>query len=246
VKILAVDVGNSEIKRAHIKDGVIGQVKRDPAGEIDRIANEIASGELPVTLSSVREHATSKIKAALKRKQKELILEVDHQIDNPVSGFYSGMGADRIADISAAWTKHEGKPVLVVGLGTATTCTAASSSGLFKGGFITLGLGATCASLTVSLPELPPIDPRQARSLEPGFDPYSSLCRGTVSAHVAIVEEWVTLFRRQIGSDLVVVATGGWSELLAPHCCSIHEVDPYLTLRGIWTITNASGWTTFA
>ncbi len=241
MKLLVVDVGNTEIKSALIEDGVIGEVKRDYTCKIDRAVDEIASVELPVALCSVRKQTTEKIKDALKQKRKDLILEVDYQVDNPVFGFYDGMGADRIADISAAWTKHQGKPVLVIGLGTATTCTAATSTGKFEGGFITLGLGPLCASLTESLPELPSIDPRQARSLEPAFDVYSSVCRGTVSAHIGIIETWVTLFRRQIGSDLVVVATGGWSKLLAPLCLSIDEVDPHLTLKGIWTITMASG-----
>jgi pantothenate kinase type III len=241
VKLLAVDVGNTEVKRAVIDNGVVGELQRDLCAEIDRVAGEIALQDLPVALSSVRKQAGQTIKTALAAQKKKLAAEVDHLVTNPVSGFYTGMGADRIADICAAWTKYQGTPVLVIGLGTATTCTAASSAGVFKGGFITLGLGPLCAALTISLPELPAIDPRQAISLEPGFDVYSSVCRGTVCAHVAIVEGWITQFRRQIGSDLVIIATGGWSEVLAPHCSSIDEVDPFLTLKGIWTVARAAG-----
>lgn len=245
MKLLAVDVGNTEIKRALIEDGVVADVKRDPTCEVDRVVEELANADDPIALCSVRKQAGDKIKAAILQRRQKLVMEINYQIDNPVSGFYRGMGADRIADISAAWTKHEGKPVLVIGLGTATTCTAASSAGKFKGGFITLGLGPLCAALSESLPDLPTIDPRQARSLEPGYDIYSAVCRGTVSAHVGIIEQWVSLFKRQIGSDLVVVATGGWSDLLAPQCFGIDEVDQHLTLKGIWTITKVSGWTKF-
>lgn len=240
MNLLAVDVGNTEIKRAIIENGAVGEIARVPSCKIDEVAEEIAFSDVPVVLCSVRKAATETIKTALLKSNRSLELEIDYLVDGPVSGFYKGMGADRIADICAAREKHPGKPVLVVGLGTATTCTAASSGGKFEGGFITLGLGPLCATLTNALPELPAIDPRQARSLEPGFDVYSSVCRGTVSAHVAMVEGWVTIFRKQIGADLVVVATGGWSETLAPLCSSIDEVDPYLTLKGIWTIAGAN------
>ena len=231
MKLLAIDVGNTEIKRAVIDDGVVRDVNRDYLANIDRVASEIADVGLDVALCSVRKKASETINVALLNKNKKLVFAIDHECAKPVSGFYKGMGADRIADISAAWSIYPGKPVLVIGLGTATTCTAASSAGVFKGGFITLGLGPLCQALTTSLPELPAIDPRQVHSLEPGFDVYSSVCRGTVSAHVAIVE------------DLVVIATGGWSRTLAPLCDSIDEIDPYLTLKGIWTVTRASGWT---
>ncbi len=237
MEILAVDVGNSEIKRAIILDGKIDTVTRDPTTEINRVAEEIAFGHLPVALASVRIDASNRIKTALEDQGRKLALEISSKIDNPVSGFYSGMGADRIADISAAWSEYDGKrPVVVIGLGTATTVTSSSTSGMFKGGFITLGLGAVCSALTEALPELPAIDPRQAKTLEPGTDVYSSICRGTVSAHVGIVEEWITVFKRTLGDDLAVVATGGWSELIGPMCCCVEKVDPLLTLRGIWTL----------
>ncbi len=240
MKLLAVDVGNTEIKRAIIDNGVIGPVKRDPTKEIARVVQEIGFGQLPVGLCSVRKAATEQIKNVLSEKKIELICEVNDAVRNPVSGFYEGMGADRIAEIAAAWVKHDGKPVLVVGLGTATTCSAASRAGIFKGGFITLGIGALCATLTEALPELPTIDPKNARSVEPGFDTYGSICRGTLSAHVGIVEEWIRMFREEIGDDLVAIATGGWSESIAPYCRSIDETDPLLTLRGIWEITKAT------
>lgn len=237
MKLLAVDVGNSEVKHAVIENGVIGQVRRSPTQNVSDIAHEIAVQNLPVALCSVRSHASDAIRSALRTQKLELLIEIGSDISEPVSGFYSGMGADRIADVCAAWEDFKGeRAVAVIGLGTASTITAASRAGIFKGGFITLGLGAVCATLTNALPELPAVDPRQAKSLEPGFDVYPSICRGTVAAHVGIIEQWISIFKREIDPDLAVVATGGWSELLAPLCPSINKVDPLLTLRGVWTI----------
>ncbi|MBX9690101.1 MAG: type III pantothenate kinase [Candidatus Obscuribacterales bacterium] len=237
MKIYAVDLGNSEIKRALIEDGKISEIKRSPTADLDNLLDEISSQDAPVALSCVRKSGGEKIKVALANKNKELIVDINSKTASPVTGFYDGIGADRIADISAAWTDYGSKrPVAVIGLGTASTITASSTAGIFKGGFITLGLGSVCATLTSALPDLPAIDPRQARSLEPGFEVYASICRGTVAAHVGIVEEWISIFRRDLGEDLYVIATGGWCELIAGYCPSIQKVDPLLTLKGIWTV----------
>lgn len=241
MKLLAIDVGNSEIKQATITDGIVGTVRRDSTRDIDHVAELIAATDDAVALCSVRSAASEKIRTVLANKQKQLVLEINSQTQKPVSGFYDGMGADRIAEISAAWNDFGGtRPVAVVGLGTATTITTASKEGKFTGGYITMGLGAICATLTDALPELPPVDPRFAKTLDPGFDVYSSICHGTVAGHIGIVNQWVSLFREKLGDDLAVVAAGGWSELLAPFCTCFDKVDPYLALRGVWTIYNAN------
>lgn len=240
-EILAVDIGNTEIKCATIKDGTVGAVSRYSTLDIDQVVEAIVSQTFPVALCSVRTAATDKIKTALQGSKRTLALQVDSKINSPVSGFYDGMGADRIAEISAAWIDTEGsRPVAVIGLGTATTITTASTAGKFKGGFITLGLGAVSATLTGSLPELPAVDPKQAKSLAPGFDVYSSICRGTVAAHVGIIEKWISLFKEELGEDLAVIGTGGWSQVLEPWCPFFDKVDPLLTLRGIWCIYKES------
>ena len=241
MKILAVDVGNSEVKRVSIDDGAIGIVQRNATRDIDNFVDEIAKQDLPVVLCSVRSAVTSRIKEALARENKELNYEITDANANPVSGFYKGIGGDRIAEVSAAWLEFGGnRPVAVIGLGTATTISAASSEGEFKGGFITLGLGAVCSTLSNALPELPTIDPREARSLEPAFDTYSNLCRGAVAAHVGIVKEWISLFKKDLGDDLAVLATGGWSEFVSARCDCFDKVDPLLTLKGIWAVYKAS------
>lgn len=237
MKILAVDVGNSEIKRAVIEDGLIGAVQRCSTRDSESIMDEISASEFPVVLCSVRSHVSRNIKIALENRSKQLAMELTPRVFEPVSGFYEGIGADRIADISAAWLDYDGsRPVAVIDLGTATTITAASRAGKFKGGFITLGLGTICAKLTEALPELPVIDPRQAKTLEPAYDSYSAICRGTVAAHIGIIEQWISVFKAEMGDDLAVVLTGGWSEFISPFCKAIDKVDPTLTLRGVWSV----------
>ncbi len=239
MKYLAVDVGNTNVKFATV-DGAISGITSGATAEIDSVAEEIARVGLPVALCSVRPGAADKIKAAILKQGGSLLLEIKCDIQRPVSEFYTGMGADRIAAVAGAWDQYaRQRPVAVIGLGTATTITTVGKDGRFCGGLTTLGLGPICKSLTEALPALPPIDPANVTSVEPGFDVYSALCNGTVGAQVGLIEYWVKMFKQRLGEELLVVATGGWSELISPMTQYIDQVDPMLTFKGIRTIVSA-------
>lgn len=240
MKILAVDIGNTNIKRAVVDDGIVVSITRDPTANVELVAAQIAESDLHVALSSVRASAAQVIKLALeKSKSAQLLLEIDASIAEPVRGFYTGMGADRIADAASARVLKPGQPVAVIGFGTGTAITAITTDGDFAGGFTTLGLGPICKVLTDAIPALPAIDPRHVTDLNPGFDIYNALCRGTLAAHVGAIEKWVSILREQLGPSLYVVATGGWSETVAPLTPVIDHCDPLLTIKGIWEIARA-------
>lgn len=241
LQLLIVDVGNTDIKRAIATGDTLGEVTRNPTSDVQQIAEEIANAGMPVALSCVRQVAADAIKAALAKRGVPLAVEVNGSVNNPVSGFYVGMGADRVANVAGAWAEFGGKsPVAVVALGTGTTITAVSADGRFSGGFTTLGLGPICQSLTAALPALPAINPNDVSELQPGFDVYSALCRGTVAGHVGIIEKWVGIMRAELGPDMAVVATGGWSQLIGPMTSCVQKIDPLLTLKGILTIARTN------
>lgn len=240
LKYLAVDVGNTNIKFAII-DGDIGSITSGATAMIDTVAEEVAAIGLPVALCSVRPGAADKIKSVLHKHCGSLLIEIKSDIQRPVSGFYAGMGADRIADVAGAWGESDQqRPVAVIGMGTGTTITTVGADGIFRGGLTTLGLGPICKTLTEALPALPPIDPKQVSEVQPGFDVYSALCNGTVAAHIGLIEQWVKIFKEKLGDDLMVVATGGWSELIGPMTQCIDQVEPALTFKGIRTIVAAA------
>ncbi len=237
LSILAVDVGNTNIKYATICGGEIGEVRLHPTIEFQSAAQEIAEIGLPVALCSVRREATEEIKSALSARGLPLHVEITSDLSHPVRGFYPGMGADRIAMAAGAVAQVESAcPVAVVGLGTGTTITTVSADRKFHGGLTSLGLGPICQTLQNALPQLPPIEPMRFQQLLPGRDVYSALLNGTISGHVGMVEYWVEFFKKELGDQLIVYASGGWSELIGSLTKRIDRVDRLLTFKGIWAI----------
>ena len=73
------------------------------------------------------------------------------------------VGADRLAQASAAWARAKG-PCVVVSMGTAITVDAVNARGEFLGGLIAPGLGTMARSLrerTALLPEVRPVRRRK-------------------------------------------------------------------------------------
>lgn len=241
MRVLAIDIGNTNIKRAFLENGLPEQVLTTPTAELDSVLDEISNSLVPIGVATVRAGTAEKIRKALDKRGAPPAVEVNAGVEKPVTGFYAGMGADRIADLAAAYTRYGGKTYLaVVGLGTGTTITVVSTEGRFVGGYTTLGLGPICRTISAAIPALPPIDPASAATLNPGQSVVDALTRGTVSAHVGIVEKWVGLVKAQFGSDLFVVATGGWNQLISQLTDCINVCDSNLTLKGIATITEMS------
>jgi pantothenate kinase type III len=73
------------------------------------------------------------------------------------------VGADRLAQASAAWSRAKG-PCVVVSMGTAITIDAVNARGEFIGGLIAPGLRLMARSLHEHTALLPEVEPRRMRS----------------------------------------------------------------------------------
>lgn len=72
------------------------------------------------------------------------------------------VGADRLAQASAAWARAKG-PCVVVGMGTAITIDVVSGRGDFRGGLIAPGLRMMARALHEGTALLPEVEPRRTR-----------------------------------------------------------------------------------
>jgi type III pantothenate kinase len=61
----------------------------------------------------------------------------------------------------------------------------------------------------------------------------ASMNAGIVFGYAGLVEGIISRMKKEIQSDIKVVATGGLASLIAAECPAIDEVDDYLTLKGL-------------
>ncbi len=202
--------------------GLLQNARRD-TGELDGIC-----------LSSVVPPITSRIIQACKEYLHIDPLVVHHQLKTGVSILYDdprAVGADRIADAVAVQHLYGG-PACVIDFGTATTFNALDREGNYLGGAITAGVNLAAEALSQRTAKLPPIDLQRPPNVI-GRNTIHAMQSGLLFGYVCMVEGMVARFRRELGEDTKVIATGGLSEVVARETEIIQIIAPWLTLDGL-------------
>jgi len=142
------------------------------------------------------------------------------------------VGADRIVNTLAAFARFKG-PSIVVDFGTSTNFDVVSDKGEFLGGVIAPGIQVSASSLfshTARLTRVELVVPRSAVGKNTVEAIQSGLLYGTAGEVDGIVDR----IRAEIGAPAAtVIATGGLAPVVAPHCRTIDEHEPWLTLEGL-------------
>jgi len=149
------------------------------------------------------------------------------KIDNPKE-----VGADRIVNAVAGFEKYGG-PLIIVDFGTATTYCAISKSGEYLGGAISPGVRISMDALYEKTAKLPRVEL---------IKPESVICKNTIAGiqsgviygYVGQVDYIVRRMKKELGADNAkVIATGGFSKLIASESETIDVVNGLLTLEGL-------------
>jgi type III pantothenate kinase len=141
------------------------------------------------------------------------------------------VGADRVVDCAAVKVKYGG-PACVVDFGTATTFDAITAEGDYLGGAIAPGIGIAAEALFSRASKLYRVEiTPPARAI--GTNTVAALQAGIFFGYIGLVEGLAARFRRELGSDMKVIATGGLAEKVARETPVIQHVDPWLTLDGL-------------
>ncbi len=146
-------------------------------------------------------------------------------MDNPHE-----VGTDRIANAVAAWD-HCRSACVVVDLGTATKVEAISDDGVFLGGSIASGIGASMEALTSRAARLFTVDLAMPESAI-GRNTVDALQAGIVLGHRHLVSGLVTDIRQIIGAGAAVLVTGGYAARADSPFRSLGQYEPDLTLNG--------------
>ena len=186
-------------------------------------------------IASVVEELTNKFKNAVDNvfKLDAMVLSskintgVKIALDNPEEA-----GADRIANVAGAYVLYD-KPTIVVDFGTATTFDIVNSNGEFIGGLIAPGLNLQLKSLNKFTSKLPRIDVTLSNSAI-GHNTADAILSGVIRGSAAMIDGLVEQCEKELGQHAVVVATGGYSGLIANYMKRPFDfINPTLTLEGL-------------
>lgn len=248
--ILCIDVGNTNIKYA-VWDGneIKGSFRvssrhsrtADEYGatlmnllqskEIDRkdITGIIMSSVIPslnYTISHMCEYffgITPKVVGA------GIKTGLNVKADNPKE-----VGADIIANCVGAFTKYgNGKPMIVIDFGTATTFDVLTGKGELIGVVIAPGIKTSLEGLVSNTAQLPMIELEAPKSAIPK-NTKDAMRAGIIFGVAGLVENIVRKIKAELGVETItVVATGGMGEIIAKEVSCITKIDRLLTLEGL-------------
>ena len=154
-------------------------------------------------------------------------------VDNP-----NEVGADRIVNAVAGYARHK-QALIIVDVGTATTCDAVDDKGQYLGGAIAPGIDVSMDALFTRAAKLPRVELKRPPSVI-GKNTTHALQSGLVFGYAGLVDEIVSrmklepsLCRPGTGFPPRVIATGGLAFLFEGISRTLEVVDEFLTLDGL-------------
>lgn len=155
-------------------------------------------------------------------------LPITLAVDEPLT-----VGADRIINTLAA-SRLFGRDCIVVDLGTATTFDCITADGVFLGGAIAPGVQTSAETLTRRTSKLPATE----LSVPPkaiGTRTEECIRAGVIFGAADAIDGMVRRIKQEWPHRTapLVIATGGFAEMLATLCKELDKVEPFLTLQGL-------------
>lgn len=242
--LLAIDVGNTNIVIGVYLDEKLQKswrIKTDAratADELNLIFRSLLVDEPKVTgislCSTVPAVLTELRKMFAKSFQdvKIVIIEpgiktgVPVLIDNPKE-----VGADRIANSLAAFSRHGG-PCVVVDFGTSTNFDVVSEKGEFLGGALAPGIEISLDALANRAAQLRKVELSKPRSVI-GKGTVEALQSGALYGFTGQVDGIIRRIVDEIGPLKAVIATGGLAGIVVEESETITHHEPDLTLEGL-------------
>jgi len=248
--LLAIDVGNTNLVFALVDGGAIKarwRIATDPRRTADQysvwlhqlleLEGYSRSDVTAVIIGTVVPRALHNLQVLAAKYfhvepliagqgKAEWPLELD--VDEPQS-----VGADRALNVIAAHDKHPGE-LIVIDFGTATTFDVVSANGAYRGGIIAPGINLSLDALVSAAAKLPRIAiEAPATGSVIGRTTESQMIIGIYWGYVAMIEGLVERLKREIGSPVTVVSTGGLATLFDQHTNVFDAIEPDLTIQGL-------------
>jgi type III pantothenate kinase len=152
------------------------------------------------------------------------------QLDNPTT-----LGSDRICDAVAVKNLYS-LPAVICDLGTATTISAIDKDSNFLGGSIFPGVNSSLKTLSSVTAQLPHIDLRENCTEIIGKDTASAMHSGVIFGMASFMDGMAQRYKEILGDETILVATGGLSDLIVPHCKEEFISNKNLVSDGLYMI----------
>ncbi|MFH1190503.1 MAG: type III pantothenate kinase [Candidatus Omnitrophota bacterium] len=246
--VLAIDIGNTNITMGLFSGDKLVKKLKVPTnschmhGKCLRSMRGIADPKGPdaprVIISSVVPLALSRLIAELNRVPKPEISIVGRDRKAPIKNPYRNrdeVGQDRLVNAFAAKTLY-GSPSVIIDFGTAITFDIVSRGGDYLGGLILPGIEMSLLSLYMKTALLPKVELKPVSSIV-GRDTASSIRGGILFGIGAMCDGLSAKYRKLLGKNTVIIATGGNAGLIRRYTGSIRIVDEDLTLKGLKLIS---------
>ena len=250
--ILAIDIGNTSIALGGFENNELSFVVR-LSTDITKTEDEYASKILNILslhrvnkedvdgaiISSVVPPLNAIMRSAIK-----LAYEVDPLMVCPgiktgigiLCDSPSSVGADLICSCVAANTLY-GAPALIIDIGTATKMIVTNKNGAFIGVSIIPGVMMGLNALSDGTAQLPKVS-LEAPATVIGKNTVDCMKSGVIFGNASMIDGMIDRINREVGEELPVCVTGGYSGVIAPHCQHKMLIDEYLVLKGLNIIYN--------
>lgn len=247
--VLAIDIGNTNITAGvftgenikakgkistysyHKFERGVRSILRQAGLKVEDVDQAVISSVVPLSLARL----IVELNRLTKCKIKMHILGRD--VEAPIKNLYKmrkEVGQDRLVNAFAAKLIY-GHPGVIIDFGTAITFDVVSKKGEYLGGLILPGIEMGLKSLYKNTALLPKVELKPASSII-GKDTESSMQGGILFGYGAMCDGLVAQYRKMLGKDLKVIATGGNAKLIKSYSKSIQVVDEDLTLKGLYLI----------
>ena len=243
--LLAIDIGNSAIKFGvfegnDLTDKFSIPTSRDmtSANIADKIKDRfklpveaaIACSVVPEIEAALTEYlsASSGVVPRFVSSSDVLGLEISFDV--------STTGTDRLVNSFAAAERY-GAPCIVVSLGTATTIDVVNRKRQYLGGLIAPGINVGIQALAFAASKLPAVEIHKPETAI-ATTTETAIQSGVIYGQIAMVEGLLKRLISELGDEPKVVATGGFSGIIADEVTAIDVVDTELLLNGLRLIAD--------
>jgi type III pantothenate kinase len=214
---------------------MVGNLFQSAGMRTDDIKNVIISCVVPPVLRTFEDFSQQFFNIRPMVVGPELLPYMPILYDNPRE-----VGVDRIVNAVGAYEKYS-TGLVVVDFGTATTFDYISKQGAYMGGAIAPGVLTSSEALSEKAAKLPRVDLLTRPKSAIARDTVNSMNVGIVYGHAGLVDGIVNRIKKEVGHDLMVVATGGLAPLISEVSETIDHVEKFLTLHGLMVIFRKNG-----